>query len=180
MDAYIVTPVSPFPAAIGAAFSTFTTRQDVSPQPLPIILPYALRVGSKLEIEADGEYSSLTGAALTLGFYIGTIAGSITTPIAESSIQTTGTTPAAWPWHMEYKGIVTALGASGSITGAGFMDFGTSLTASTRTPIPITLALRTFTIDTSLARAVGVSAVYGASSASNIVKTYDLRVLLIN
>lgn len=180
MDAYVVTPVTPFPTAIGAAFSTFTTRQDISPQPLPIILPYLLRLGSKIEIEADGEYSSLTGASLTLGLYIGTIAGVISTVIVESGVQTTGTTPASWPWHLEWKGIVTAVGASGSITGAGFMDFGTSLTASTRTPIPVTLALRTFTIDTTIARAIGVSAVWGASSASNTIKTYDLRVILVN
>jgi len=37
MDYYVTEPVGPFPTAIGASFGTFTARQDVSPQPLPIM-----------------------------------------------------------------------------------------------------------------------------------------------
>lgn len=180
MDFYLTELVSPYPAATGALFSTFTTRQDVSPQPLPTINGYKLRIGSKIVMEAEGEYSSLTGAVLTLGFYIGTVAGAITTVISEAGAQTAGTTPAAWPWHMEWRGIVTATGVSGSLTGSGRLDFGTSLTAFAQSAMPVSQALRTFTWDTTIPRAIGVCATYGASSASNQVKTNLLNVALLN
>lgn len=179
-DYYVATPVGPFQTAIGAAFASFTTRQDISPTPLPVINGYQLRLGSKIFIEADGEFSTTGTPNLTLGFYIGTAAAAITTAIAESSVITTGSAAAAWPWHMEWRGIVTAVGTSGSVTGNGYLDLGTSLTAMSRTPIPITLALRTFTWDTTIARAVGVCATWSASSASNSIKTYNHTVTLPN
>ena len=37
MDLYLTEPVGPFHTAAGAAFNTFTTKKDVSPQPLPVI-----------------------------------------------------------------------------------------------------------------------------------------------
>jgi hypothetical protein len=176
MDIYLATPVAPFHTAIGAAFNTFTTRQDVSPSPLPVIQGGVLRPQSKLEIEACGEFSTTGTPTLALGFYIGTVAGSITTVIAESSAITTGSGAASWPWSLRWTGICTAVGTAGSFTGSGELKLGTSLTAWTTVPIPITLALRTFTWDTTIARAIGVCATFGTSSASNQVKTYDLYV----
>jgi hypothetical protein len=182
----LVVPVGPsYPVAIGPAYNTFTTRQDVSPRgagigELPTIQGGTLGFGSSITIEAEGEFSTTGTPTLALGFYIGTAAAAITTVIAESSVITTGSGAASWPWHMEWKGLVTATGTAGSVTGQGWLDLGTSLTASTRTPIPITLALRTFTWDTTIARSIGVCATWGTSSVSNQIKTYWLRPLLIN
>jgi hypothetical protein len=183
---FLTTPVGPsYPLAIGTAFNTFTTRQDVSPRgagigELPTIQGGVLNMGSKLVIDASGEFSTTATPTLALGFYIGTIAGAITTVIAESSAITTGSGAASWPWHLEWTGLVVGTGTAGSIVGSGFLDLGTSLTAVTRSPIPITLALRTIVWDTTIARSIGVCATYGASSVSNAVKTYDLRVQLVN
>jgi len=180
MDYYVTEPVGPFPTAIGASFGTFTARQDVSPQPLPIMRGQTLRLGSKIKIEAEGEFSTTGTPTLVLGLYIGTVAAAITTVIAESAAITTGSGAAAWPWRLEWRGIVTALGTAGTVVGMGSLELGTSLTAATTTPIPITAALRTFTWDTTINRAMGVCATFGTSNAANTVRTLNHSVLLLN
>src|SRR6266480_7637176 len=121
--------IGPFQTAAGAAFNTFTTKKDVSPQPLPVLLGGKVVRGTKIYMRAAGEYSSLTGAALNLGFWFGTRAGAITGDIALSSTITTGTTPAAWPWWMEWAGFCNQEGASGTLLGQGQLQLGSSLTA---------------------------------------------------
>jgi hypothetical protein len=182
MDIYLVTPVGPFPTAIGAAFGTFTTRQDISPQPLPTIQGGTLRLGSKFEVKAEGEFSTTGTPTLSIGCYVGTVAGSITTVLAEYTAAATGTTAASWPWRLEYSGIVVGpLGTACSVVGNGTVQLGTSLTAyGTGIAIPSTLALRTITLDSTIARAIGVCATWGTSSASNTIKTYKLDVTLLN
>lgn len=180
MDFYLAAPVAPFHTAVGATFGTFTTKQDVSPQPLPVIQGGVLRPGAKVWIKAVGEFSTTGTPTLALGFYIGTVAGSITTDIALSSVITTGSGAAAWSWDLEWNGVCTSVGTAGSVTGSGILQLGTSLTAVTATPIPITQALRTFAWDTTIARAIGVSGTWGTSSASNTLRTNNLQVLITN
>lgn len=180
MDIYLATPIAPFHAAAGASFGTFTTRQDVSPVDLPVIQGGTLRKGSKLWFKAVGEFSTTGTPTLALGFYIGTVAGAITTVIAESGAITTGSGAAAWPWDLEWTGVCTGTGASGTVVGSGTLQLGTSLTAFTNSTIPVTQALRTITWDTTIARAIGVCATYNTSSASNTVKTNNHMGLLVN
>jgi hypothetical protein len=180
VDIYLTDPIGPFPPAIGAAFSTFTTRQDVSAQPLPVIAAQKLRPGSHLEIDACGEFSTTGTPTLSIGIYLGTAAAAITTVIAESAAITTGTGAAAWPWHLHWEGVVTAVGTAGSLTGLGILDLGTSLTAMSPAAIPTTQALRTVAIDTTIARAIGVCATWGTSSASNAIKVYKHSVVCRN
>jgi hypothetical protein len=179
MGIFLVTPVSPFPTAVGASFGTFTTRQDVSPQPLPAIQGGTLQLGTKIKIEAEGEISSTGSPTIILGLYIGTIAGAIALPIAETGTITMATA-VAWPWRLEWRGIVTGLGTAGTIVGQGDCEVGTSLTAFTTTAIPITQALRTFAWDTTINRAIGVCATWSASSGSNTIRTNNLSVMLLN
>lgn len=175
-DQYWVTPIPPFHSAIGAAFGTFTTFQDVSPTPHPMLYGGQLRIQSKLELEAWGRFSTTVTPTLQLGFYFGTAA----VILAASSAITTASGAAAFMWHLKYNGIVTAVGATGSITGAGLLDLGTSLTAMSTTPMPVTDAARTVAIDTTINKELGVGAAYSASSASNTVTVLDLRAMLIN
>lgn len=184
-DSYWMTPVGPFAPAIGAAFNTFTTRQDVSTLPVPVILGNQLRVGSMVKIEAEGEFSTTGTPTLAIGVYFGAPGASgapaaITTVIAESAAITTGSAAASWPWRLEWRGKVVTMGTSGSVVGQGDLEFGTSLTAFSSNAIPATLALRTIVWDTTIARAVGVCATYGTSSASNAIKTYACTVALMN
>jgi hypothetical protein len=184
MEAHYTTPLGPFARDIGAAFASFTSRQDVSALPLPILPANAVDKGTMIKIEAEGEFSTTATPTLVLGLYAGAVGasggGTLTSILAESSAITTGSGAAAWPWRMEYRGKITLTGSSGTIVGCGDLELGTSLTASTTVPIPITLALRTVTLNTSIANAIGVCATFGASSASNIVKTYAITASLLN
>lgn len=177
MDLYLTEPFGPFPTAIGNAYNTFTTRQDVSPLPLPVIPAGKLRAGSHLEVDARGEFSTTGTPTLAVGIYLGTQAAAITTVIAESGAITTGSAAAAWPWELHWEGLVTATGTAGSITGHGYFKIGTSLTVyAADAPIPTTAGARVVAIDTTIARAIGVCATWGTSSASNSIKVYKLSV----
>lgn len=175
-DVYYTSPVPPFHTAVGAFFNTFTTFQDISPTPRPAIYGNALRAGSKLEVEAWGVFSNTATPTLALGFYFGTAA----VVLAQSAAITTTTGATLWQWHLKYCGVVVAPGTAGSIVGQGIIDLGTSLTAMTTAPIPVTDAARTVAIDTTVNKEIGVGAAWGASSASNTIKTNDLRVLVLN
>lgn len=176
MRAYWLAPLAPIHVADGAAFTTFTSFQDVGPTP-PIVAPAnMLEVGSRIFIEADGEFSTTGTPTLGLGFFFGTAA----VVLGVGTAITTGTTAASWPWHAEYKGTVRAVGTAGSINGQGNWMIGTSLTAfSTVQALPATLATRTVAIDTTAAKTVGVGAVWGTSSASNSIKVNNLYVTLV-
>lgn len=182
MDIYLVTPISPFPTAIGAANNTFTARRDVSPLPLPVIQGGTLRLGSKIKVEAEGEFSTVGTPTLSLGVWMGTVAGSITHQW-EYTAAATGSGAAAWPWRLEWRGIVTGvLGTATTIVGMGEVELGTSLTTfGAAIAIPSTAALRTIaTVDTTIARAIGVCATYGTSNAGNGITCYNLTALLFN
>jgi len=176
--------IGPYANAIGANFNTFTARQFVDPLPTPILAANQLTPGKRLKLEAEGEFSNTATPTLVLGFALGIpgATGSLGTPIvlAESNAITTTTGATSWPWRLEYRGIVTANGTAGSITGEGNIELGTSLTAITSQFIPTTLALRTVAIDTTIMRGIGVVATWGTSSVSNNVRVYMLTAQLLN
>jgi len=163
---------------IGAAFASFTTKQNVSPVPLPVLSAGRLIRGSRLNVKAFGYFSTTGTPTIQFGFWIGTRALAASSDLALSSAITTGSGAAAWPWIMEWEGIVTAAeSTAGSLTGMGYLLLGTSLTAfAAAVPIPTTDALRTVAFDPTIERAIGVNAAFSANSASNIVKVHSLTV----
>lgn len=181
MDIYLAEPVGPFPVAASASFASFTTKQNVTTLGnVPVIPGGKLRAGSKLYVAARGNFSTTATPTLSLGFWIGSRALSMTIDLAISSLITTGTAT-LWPWIMEWEGFCTKADVSGTLLGQGRLYLGTALTTfGTPVPIPITAALRTVAIDTTIERAIGVSAAYSASSSSNAVVVDDNRVLIIN
>lgn len=182
MDFYTTTPFGPFPVATGTAFTTFTTRQDVTGNGfLPVIPNGYLRAGSQLAVDARGEFSTTGTPTLAIGIYVGTQVPAITTVIAESGAITTGSGAAAWAWELHWEGLVTKADASGSMQGHGYLKLATSLTAyAADVPIPQTAAARIVAIDTTIARAIGVCATWGTSSASNSIKVTKLSVYTRN
>lgn len=185
MDGYITTPVPPFHQAAGAAFGTFTARQDVSPVPVPLFLPGQLKRGTRFKIEAHGEYSSTGTPTIILGAYIGSgygttdIPSAITTVLAETGAISLATA-AAWPWKLDLTGLVTQGGSSGSMLVGGNVYAGSSLTALSDLAIPITQALRTVAFNANVANAVGICATFSASNAANTVKVNNLIATLLN
>lgn len=181
MDIYLCEPVGPFPTAAGGQFDTFTTKKSVDPLPVSVIPAGKLRQGSKLLLRARGHYGTTGTPNLTFGFWFGTRALAITGDIAVSSVIVTPSGAAAFPWEMEWEGIVTAVGTAGTIVGQGHLKQGTSLTAYSVFPIPITAALRTVaSFDTTIERAVGVSATWGTSSGSNLIVVNEFAALILN
>jgi hypothetical protein len=176
---YLSESISPF-AVASRATNTFTTKQDVTPAFLPVITAGKLGPGTQISIRASGRYSTTGTPNLTLGFWHGTRAGSITGDVALSSVIATATAT-LWPWDMWWDGICTAPGTSGTLLGMGGLQLGASLTTyNAEVPIPITDALCTVTLDTTIERAIGVSATWSASSVSNEVRVYYHRVLIYN
>jgi len=171
-----------YPTAAGAAFSNFTALQDISPTPLPVVYPYQLRIGHKLELEAEGSFSTTGTPTLGMAFLWGATAGAAGSPavLCQSTSITTGSGAASWPWHLRARGIITAVGSSGSIIISGEWYYGTSLSAVTVVPVPITLALRTVTIDTTTLKLLGVGAVWNTASASNSITVNNFTATLQN
>lgn len=187
MDAYYSTPVGPFAPAIGASFASFTARQFVDPLPTPVIPAHTLRAGTRLKIEAEGEYGCTGTPTLVWGFAFGIpgATGALATPIvlAESSAITLPSGAAAFPWRMEYRGIIVSpgTGTAQSIVGTGTLEQGITLSTQSSFPIPITAALRTVaTIDTTIARGVGVIATFSVSNAANRIQVYNCTAILQN
>ena len=171
----IVGPLTPLHVADGSAFNTFTTFQDVGPAPQLVIPQQMMDVGMELYLYAHGEFSTTGTPTLSIGFWFNGAAGAAPTSIlAQSSAITTASGAAALPWECWWRGRLRTIGASGSFKGTGQLIYGTTLTAVTLVPIPITQALRTVTVDTTANRAVGVGAAWGTSNASNTITTYNL------
>lgn len=173
---YWQAPLPPLGIADGAALASSTTLTDISPTPSIVIPANQLELGSELYIEAMGEFSDTATPTLLLGLYFGGVAG---VALAASAAITAASGVTGVPWILKYRGVVRAVGSSGSINGQGVLILGTSLTAVALSPIPITKALRTVTIDTTTAKAITVGAQWGASSPSNTVTCNDLSVSLV-
>lgn len=182
MDIYLCEPVGPFATAVSAAFNTFTTKQNVvTVGNAPVIPAGKLRAQSKIHVAARGNFSTTGTPTLGLGFFIGNRALTATIDLAISSLITTGSGAASWPWVMEWDGICTATVTAGSLIGQGRLYLGTALTTfASPVPIPITAALRTVAIDTTIERAISVNAAFSASSASNQVQVDSNEVLILN
>lgn len=173
---YWASPVPPLHVTSGAAFTTFTAFQDISPAPAIKLPANILEPGSQIELLAMGHFSNTGTPTLSLGFFFGTAA----VPLGQSGLITTTTSAAAWPWQLQYKGRVRTVGTTGTIYGQGELRLGTSLTAYAGQFTPTTQALRTTTIDTTIEKVIGVGAQWGTSSASNSVTTEFLSVLLLS
>jgi hypothetical protein len=162
----------------GVAKNTFTTFADISPAVKPKSYGDELKLGSKIVVEAWGEYSSATGATLALGVWYGAV-----TSAWQMAQFTLGTTPAAWFWHLRANFMCTAVDATaGAIDGGGVADIGASLTAMNAGQVfPATAAARLLSnLDTTTTKQWGVGAQWGASAAGNTITCYGLNVQILN
>lgn len=167
--------LDPHHTARGSAKNTFTSIQDISPAQLPASYANELKLGTRIDVEAYGEFSTTGTPTLAIGVYYGAVA-----QVWNSGTITTGSAAAAWPWHLRWSGIVTTVGSSGVIYGHGILDLGTSLTAFASSAVPTTAAARSVTVDTTAAKSWGIAATWGTSSASNSITVDILNVHLLN
>jgi hypothetical protein len=152
---YLAAPLAPLNSADGTAV-TATSLTDASPAPQKVVQPDWLELGTILRLRARGEYTcGSTATNLTIGFYWGGAAGAVS--ICGVAGQALTVSQTAVPWWLEFEGEIRSLGASGSIKGSGYLDLATSLTASTRLPVPTTAAARITTIDTTTRKILTVA-----------------------
>jgi hypothetical protein len=175
--------LDPFPNARGVAANTFTTAKDVSPIALPQIAANELKLGTRVELEAFGEFSTTLTPTLQLEFLLGVAPGGLASSgviLAASGAIVTAANAAAFPWHAKWVGVVTAIGAAGVIYGHGILDLGTSLTAFTPSAMPVTAAARSVTIDTTVAKTFGVGAAWGTSNVANAITVDVFTAKILN
>jgi hypothetical protein len=177
----LVQPLNPLHILQGPAFNTFTAFQQIlvnTTTPAPVLPANYLEVEAELWLSADGEFSNTGTPTLGIGFRYG--AATPATDLALPTAITTTTGATSWPWHAEWVGRCRSVGSAGTIQGAGNWWIGTSLTAASAVQlIPNTLALRTVTIDTTVAQALAPAAVWGTSSVSNTIRVDRFTVLLV-
>jgi hypothetical protein len=178
--------LDPFPKSLGTAKTTFTSYQDVAgiasdQSSLPASLPGDLKRGTKIQVEAFGEFSTTGTPTLQIGGIYGATPGAAGgTAFAQSAAITTGSAAAAWSWHYNAWGLITQVGSSGTLVIMGILDLGTSLTAFASSAAPVTAAARTVTVDTTTQKLWGLGAAWGTSSASNSITVYGFRVEIMN
>lgn len=176
--------LDPHAIARGTAKNTFTTNQDVAAATtgvLPMSYANELKVGTKVIIEAWGEFSTTGTPTLQIGGIYGATPGTVGgTAFAQSAAITTGSGAASWPWHYRAGGIITAVGTSGTLYIHGILDLGTSLTAVSASPCPITAGARSVTINTTTANSWGLGAAWGTSSVSNSITVDVFNVEIVN
>lgn len=156
--------------------NTFTSALDITSsttQPPFVIPANFLQRGTTIKTTAFGSFSTTGTPTLILGTYFGT------TALAVNVALTAASGAATLPWRLETTTVIRADGTSGAAITQGFLDYGTTLTATTRIPVP-GIALATVAIDTTVAASWTAKATWSASSASNIVVTYGYAVECLN
>jgi hypothetical protein len=152
-------PASNYGWTVGPAVTT-AALVDASPGPDPCYIPAFGNRGAKISITALGTYTTAgTGANITIGLYWGVpnaaIAGAVVLA-ASTATATVSTSSAVWPWKLEWDGTVQTLtsgtGTLGTVFGSGTLKLPTSLTATAEQWVPVTAALRTVSVDTSVTR----------------------------
>jgi len=174
-------PVGPLNNASGPAV-TAAALTDASPAP-PIIIPAGLlNVGTELRIRAHGEFTVASGTpACIFGLYWGGIAGVVLTATASLTLPV-GT---GFPWMLEWDGEVRGLstsagGNTGSVNGQGKFHLGATLsTYGTVAAHPITKALRTIALDTSVNKIVALGVTLSTVTGTPSVTCDDLIVELL-
>lgn len=182
-------PVGPLNSASGPAV-TAAALTDASPAP-PIILPAGLiNVGTEMRVRAHGEITSAS-AIPTVVFSIvwqtpGTAIGSApAVTIAATGALAISASAASWPWMLEWDGEFRALttgagGNTGSVNGMGKFHMGSALTAfAVPAAFPVTKALRTVSLDTSINKAILLGVTLSVTTGSPSITCDDLIVELL-
>jgi hypothetical protein len=138
-------PAYPLSSAAGPPVTAIVLTAG-TPVPAPIIPAGTLQLGSRLILTADLEMTSTSATpTLTLGFYIGAVGGAIGSAavLAATGANAMSASAVAWPIKLRYHGTIRTLSPTvAAIQGTGELLYGTSLTAWTASPFPLTAAAR--------------------------------------
>lgn len=150
----------------------------MTPTPSPASYANELKLGSRVIIEALGEYTSSATSIPTL--ILSLWYGSTGTVLAAAPAQTASASQTSNPWHVSWNGFVTAVGTAGAIYGHGILDWGTTLTAWTPFAMPTTAAARSVTIDTTILKTWGIAGTWSSTTAGNTARCDVFNVQILN
>jgi hypothetical protein len=179
-------PASNYGWAVGPTVTTAAGVVDASPGPDPCYIPAFGNRGAKISITALGTYTTAgTGANITIGLYWGVpnaaIAGAVVLA-ATAAIPAVSSASAVWPWKLEWDGTVQTLtsgtGTLGTIFGFGSVKTPTSLTATAEQWLPVTAALRTVSVDTSVTRQLMLGITLSATTGTPSITCNHLSPLV--
>lgn len=146
--------------ADGAAYASSTTLTDVSPTPNTIIPANYLVPGDVLEVLATGRFSTTSTPNLTLGIYLGGVAG---TALCATAVTATPSSVTNQTFIVRATIQVRTIGSAGSIE-----TIGTAANIGAATAyMPATGTGLVSSLDTTSAKALTLGATWGTSSASN-------------
>jgi hypothetical protein len=134
--------------------SSFTTAALTDISPSQCLIPAGtLNPGTRIRLHAAGEYTATTTASsLIWGFYLSQVGTAISATVSATLAATASTAAVvatAWPFILDYSGVVQALSVAQNATTAKVVGQGWSLLPASLTtftgpvPMPITAALRT-------------------------------------
>lgn len=172
-------------AGLSAAAGTAVTAAALTagtPTPPPILPPIQLP-GVRLRVHAHLEMTSTSATpTLTMGIYLGGVGGTI------GSATVLGITPAnalsasasSWPIKLFWEGTFRNLGTAVTMHGCGEQLYGSSLTAWTTSPFPVTLAGRTTaaTINTEQSNQLDIGITLSSTTGSPSIVVTELHVTL--
>jgi hypothetical protein len=164
------------PIIVAINNNTFTTARDITSsttQPPLNIGAYYLKRGDTIETRASGTFSTTGTPTIVFGTYFGS------TVLGVNVAFTTASGAVTLPWEFVTRTTIYSVGSAGTALTKGWLDYGTTVSALTRIPIP-GIALATVSINTTAAALWTAQATYSASSASNIIITNQFEVVHLN
>jgi hypothetical protein len=177
-----------YPAALAgtsAAAGTAVTAAALTagtPTPVPVLPPIQV-AGTRLRVHAHLEMTSTSATpTLTIDIRLGAVAGAIgsATVLGSTPANAMSASAAAWPIKLFWEGTFRNLGTAVTMHGAGEQLYGTSLTAWTSTPFPVTAAARTTaaTINTEINNQLDIGITLSSITGSPSVTVTELHVTL--
>jgi len=171
-------PSSPEQNDASLTTSSFVTATLTDISPSACLIPGGtLQSGTRIRLHATGNYTATTTAsALKWGFYLsqsGTAISATTSAILAETASTAAVVATAWPFILDYSGVVNEIAVAvnattGKVTGQGWSLLPASLTTFTGpVPMPQTAAARTVT---------QTSTITGLNTLTNLIAQLGITV----
>lgn len=157
---YWAAPISPRYLGDGAAYASSTTVTDVSPTPNTIIQANYLQPGDILEVLATGRFSTTGTPNLTLGVYLGGVAG---TALCVTAATATPSSVTNQTFRVAATIQVRSIGSAASFETVGVAaNIGAASAYMPATGTGVVSSL-----NTTAAQALTLGATWGTSNAAN-------------
>lgn len=180
MRQYWVSAIPAFHVADGTAVTGGTSLADMSPAPNIVIPSNSLELGSRLEIDVIGRFTSAgTPGTVVLGVYLAASGAAISSGqgFAISSSLTLTASQTNRTWKMSAHAAVRAVGSSGSILGAAEITNVVGAAGSGGTDMAPATAPTAVTYDTTVPLTLRLGVTPSVTTQSWTVHFVNLKIL---